>query len=125
MKFEVKLENVKEVEQEIRKYALKFPEKIKPILYEEAQEIMSESKKQCPVDTGALRASGYVNEPEETKEGIYVQMGYGGPSAPYAIYVHERLDLHHRVGKAKFLEDPVKDRAPQLPRRIASKLKVK
>jgi hypothetical protein len=26
-------------------------------------------------------------------------------NAPYALYVHERLDVYHLVGEAKFLEN--------------------
>ena len=29
-----------------------------------------------------------------------------GYSAPYALYVHENLEMHHQVGKAKFLTGP-------------------
>jgi hypothetical protein len=31
-----------------------------------------------------------------------------GYSAPYAVYVHERLDLKHPNGQAKFLETPIR-----------------
>lgn len=34
--------------------------------------------------------------------------------APYAIYVHEDLSVRHRVGQAKFLEEPARRLARQL-----------
>jgi hypothetical protein len=34
--------------------------------------------------------------------------------APYAIYVHERLDLHHKTGQAKFLEAPARTKAQEM-----------
>lgn len=66
-----------------------------------------------PVDTGALRNSGFVNLPVLTGfvglgvSGGYVELGFGGPSAPYALLVHEDLTKRHRVGQAKYLTIPV------------------
>jgi hypothetical protein len=34
-----------------------------------------------------------------------VQVGY---ASPYAVYVHERLDVHHENGQAKYLEQPAR-----------------
>jgi hypothetical protein len=62
--------------------------------------ILTDARLHCPVDTGALRASGTVRREEGD-----VLVGFGGPSAPYALYVHERTDLHHPEGEAKFLEN--------------------
>lgn len=31
-----------------------------------------------------------------------------GYSAPYATFVHERVDIPHRVGQAKYLETPLR-----------------
>ena len=77
-------------------------------LYREAEAIMTESKKQCPVDLGNLRASGSVSLPELQGAMVVVTLGYGGPSGSgnhggetnkkdvgYAIVQHEDLDLDH------------------------------
>ncbi len=82
-------------------------------LYRAGEQIMTASKEECPVDTGTLRSTGHVEQPKVEGKSVTVQLGYGGPAAPYAIWVHERLDLHHTVGKAKFLEDPARAAAPQ------------
>lgn len=37
-----------------------------------------------------------------------------GYSAPYALYVHERLDLHHPHGQAKFLEQPAREKRAEI-----------
>jgi hypothetical protein len=76
-------------------------------LLQEAEAIMTESKQQCPVDTGALRASGHVTPPEISGGHVAVTLAYGGPAAPYAIFVHEKLTARHPIGKAKYLEDPL------------------
>ena len=41
------------------------------------------------VDTGALRATGNVQSPKRGAGSVSVSMGFGGPSAPYALYLHE------------------------------------
>lgn len=76
-----------------------------------SEETMTLAKEQTPVDTGALRASGHVQA--DAASGA-IRLGFGGPAAPYAEHVHENLDAFHRVGKAKFLEDPVRQRQEQL-----------
>lgn len=79
-------------------YLARF-EWVKPQLKELAEAIAERARELVPVDTGALRNSIRV---EERDNGYAVVAG--GPEAPYAIYVHERLDLHHEVGQAKFIE---------------------
>lgn len=84
-------------------------------LYEEAAGIISQAQQLTPVDTGTLRASGYVAEPKREGNRVRVEMGFGGPSAKinpktgesadgYALYVHEDLNVFHKVGEALFLE---------------------
>lgn len=75
-------------------------------LYAVGQNIRSTSMELAPVDTGALRSSHYVTEPEGLEVGrptVTIGCG-GGPAQPYAIVQHERLDLRHPEGGAKFLE---------------------
>jgi hypothetical protein len=80
-------------------------------LVSEAETIMTASKEQyVPVDTGALRASGFVEPPIPTAMGASITLGFGGPSAPYAVIVHEDLTKRHRVGQAKYLEIPFRAR---------------
>lgn len=103
-------------------YAEKAIQPLAAGLYREAQGIMAASKPLVPVDTGSLRASGYVEEPVITGtsfEGkrITVNFGYGGvaskinpktgePTGKYALIVHENLEAFHKVGIPKFLEIP-------------------
>ena len=77
------------------------------VLYREAEAIMTESKTQCPVDVGTLRASGHVQDPVSSGGQVIVTLGYGGPAVPYAIVQHEAMNFQHTVGNAKFLEDPM------------------
>lgn len=52
-----------------------------------------------PVETGRLVGSGTVHVDGDT-----ASLTYDGP---YARYQHERMDLRHEHGQAKFLEQPV------------------
>lgn len=90
-------------------------------LYEIGNEVMAESKRLVPVDTGALKGSGYVTAPAVDGGKIEVELGYGGPAAQYAVRQHEDLSLRHPGGgQAKFLEQPLT--ALDLPREIAARV---
>jgi len=80
-------------------------------LFEGSEKVMGEIKSIpiVPVDTGVLRNTGLVEPPEPTLDGVSVTLGFGGPAAIYAAVQHERLDYHHPVGQAKYLEQPVRD----------------
>lgn len=66
--------------------------------------LLDESRKQVPIDTGALSRSGAVSV-----EGLNGTVSY---DTPYAVVQHEKLSLHHQRGrKAKYLEDPCNDPA--------------
>lgn len=77
-------------------------------LYLEGNNILSDSKKEVPVDLGALKNSGYITLPQISGNNIAVEMGYGGSAKRYAAIQHERTDFKHPDGgKAKFLVDPL------------------
>jgi hypothetical protein len=62
--------------------------------------VKEEAVRRCPIDTGKLRKSARVK-----MRGNTGSISFGDDlEIYYAIYVHERLDLHHPVGEAKFLE---------------------
>ncbi len=91
--------------------------------YAQCELTMTAAKKDTPVDTGALRASGHVQPPIFDGNTIVIAMGFGGVAGAgnlgkatneedvgYAVWVHEDLNAQHKVGKAKFLEDQVNQR---------------
>lgn len=55
----------------------------------EGEQIMTEAKRRVPVDLGTLRDSGVVDGPEIAASVLTVTLGFGGPAAGYAVYVHE------------------------------------
>jgi len=67
-------------------------------LHKSGEIIMNDSMENyVPVATGALRGTGYVEPPDFGRGEIVVEMGFGGPAAPYALKVHE----NPRAGKTK------------------------
>jgi hypothetical protein len=84
------------------------------------KEIFDESQKQVPKDTRTLANSGYYTVSGNSKTSFVGIVGYGGNGNPinpksgeaasgYMVQVHEDMYAHHSNGKAKFLEDPVKE----------------
>ena len=107
-------------------------------LREEAEKIMTASKRRVPVDNGILRSSGHV----KVLDDFSLQLGYGGPAGSgnldgetntkdvgYALVVHEDLSASHppkdatykssQPGEAKYLERPVLEALPGLAERVA------
>ena len=92
-----------------------------------AEEIMDESKRQVPKLTETLLSSAFYEVTRRTDTAATTWayealLGYGGngdpinpltgqPASSYMVAVHEDLDAVHPIGKAKFLEDTVKEYA--------------
>lgn len=96
------------------------------------QDILEESLKQVPRDSGTLASTGFYEVQRNTATKRYTYFGVvgyagmagsgkshdainpftGAPASSYAMIVHEDLSAEHdeHLGqKAKFLEDPVRD----------------
>jgi len=89
---------------------------VRGALFSAAEDMMSESKRRTPVDTGRLRSTGHVKPPEEKGGKVEVTMAYG---TDYAIYVHER-PASHPTGQMKYLESAVNEGANGLTDRLIS-----
>lgn len=93
-------------------------------------EILDASIAQVPVDTSTLMLSAYWEITGHWKTGWNAVLGYGGNGDPvnpktgkrassYMVTVHEDLSAYHPMGKAKFLEDPVREYAARkFPRTV-------
>lgn len=87
----------------------------------EACRIISEnSLNQVPRDTDTLANSQFWEVTGSYKTLFEAVIGYGGKGNPvnpksgraaseYMLKVHEDFSVYHPIGKAKFLEDPVRD----------------
>ena len=66
--------------------------------------VMVESQELCPVATGALRESAATAA--EVQDGVITAVvGY---TASYAVPVHEKTEIQHTTGEAKYLENALK-----------------
>lgn len=119
---DIEILNVDRVAEELRWLVGNLADAIGPALRAEAEIEMTEAKRRTPVDTGTLRASGHVAGPKHSGRDTEVMLAFGGPAAPYALFVHENLDAHHPVGQAKFLEGTLHESAPYLAQRIARRI---
>jgi hypothetical protein len=77
---------------------------------------LGESAKLVPVKTGELKESRYRGKAKFAGNKITVLLGY---TAPHAQTVHEDMEAFHRVGQAKYLEQPLNESAPYFPSRVA------
>ena len=95
----------------------RFNNSLKTALTEFGGEVQRYSVTLTPVDTGDLRGSSYTGEPESNNNsGLKVEVGYERdvlPENAYSVYVHERTELHHDVGQAKFLETSLQTKEPE------------
>ena len=92
-------------------------------ILEEANMIFAKAMILTPIDTGALRGSGGVSAPINFPQGIGVDIFFGGPAAPYALYVHEILYYKHNAPtQAKFLEQPFMERLPDIQKNMARRI---
>lgn len=124
----VELKGMADVKRRLAALTKSFPEEAGRALRAEAEIEMTEAKKRTPVLTGALRASGHVTGPQArlpfSRAPIEVKLAFGGPAAPYALFVHENLEAFHAVGQAKYLESVLNESAPHMPARIAHRIQM-
>lgn len=121
--FSVRFRGVERLRRQLRTRREVLAPAVAAALFVEGETVMAEAKTETPVDTGNLRGSGTVRPPTIEGDRVSVELGFGGPAAPYAPIVHEDLAAAHPVGKAKFLEDPV-DRARRgFGRRLAERVR--
>lgn len=111
-----------EMVERLKDIAKKFPDRVAAAIYQEAQIEMTESKRRVPIDTGVLRASGFVAPPERNGNHISVTLSYGGAADHYAIVQHENLEFHHKHGQAKYLESVLNESRSYMAARIAKRV---
>jgi len=113
----------KELINALKKGGEKSPHAIAQAIWEEANLIFAKSQVLVPVDTGVLRGSGGVSAPQQGPQGYFVDVFYGGPAAPYALFVHEIIENYHKPPtQAKYLEQPLMEAQAELQSRIKDRI---
>ena len=117
------LEGDVELQAVLRAAQLEAPKAVAQAIYEEAQVIFAKSQVLVPVDTSALRGSGDVSAIQGSGQGVYVDIFYGGPAAPYALYVHEIIGNYHKPPtQAKYLEQPFMQSLAEIQNNISRRI---
>jgi hypothetical protein len=117
------LEGDVELQAVLRAAQLEAPKAVAIAIYEEANVIFAKSQVLVPVDTGVLRGSGGVSAIQGSGQGMYVDIFYGGPAAPYALYVHEIIgNYHNPPTQAKYLEQPFMESLAQIQNNISRRI---
>lgn len=82
-----------------------------------AYEAFDQSQIQVPRRYGILAGSGNVTQTGD--DPVEFTIGYGGPAAGYAFWVHENMQAKHKSPtKAKYLEDPANAAMAKMPGRM-------
>jgi len=108
----------------LKRLEQRFPDYVMAALYQETEVEVKEVKRRTPVDTGTLRGTVHQVGPRREGRKIITFIAAGGPSAPYAIYVHEDLDAIHPVGQAKYIESVIFESRPYLAARVARRIEL-
>lgn len=91
-----------EIKGKLKALLAAYPEATRAAIYQKGLQIAGDAVKLTPVATGFLRRSNYVKPPDS--KGLNGEIGYG---ASYAVPVHERTDVAHPQGEAKFLDKAI------------------
>lgn len=113
-----RVQGIDTVSENLRRLAASVPVRAAQALNVVAEETMTDAKERTPVDTGTLKRSGLVFQ-HATPGRLSAGLSYG---TEYAVYVHERTELRHRVGEAKFLERAIAFTARFFAERMANEI---
>lgn len=113
----------RELARKLRSLGARILPAVAAILNQEHEQIMAVAKERTPVEFGNLKNSGFVAPPELRGSVVVSEGGFGGPAVNYAIPVHERLDVNHTVGQAKFYESAMLEAANGMETRLGAALR--
>ncbi|HUX16910.1 MAG TPA: hypothetical protein VMW52_10590 [Phycisphaerae bacterium] len=86
-------------------------------LLEAGEYVLGEAQKLCPVATGTLVGSATTDDSHADQGEVVI-----GFNTDYAAAVHERTDVPHGQGQAKFLEDAMKTHLPRVNEIIGQRI---
>ena len=86
---EITVTGAEEMRRAVIALASAVPGRVANALEAEATNVMTKAKALCPVVTGTLKGSGFVERPVVGGGEISETMGFGGAASKYALSVHE------------------------------------
>lgn len=84
-------------------------------VWQEGLDIIANSAKIVPVKHSHLKGSAYAAPPRNGE----VEIGYG---KDYALPVHDRVEVHHNVGQALYLQKPFEAAQRGWDQRLAKRI---
>lgn len=88
-------------------------------MYDALEPTFDLSQVYVPKDTGELAESGFLDITRKGKGGAQVEIGYGRGGAPYAVYVHEMVNISHEAPtRSKYLEAALDEDYYEILKRI-------
>ena len=118
MKTEFDLSGERGVQKALDTLRKDAPKAFAGALHQNAMDIRRVSAQKTPVDTGHLRRSWVATSPDIQEFEISVIIGY---TAHYALWVHERTEVSHDPGEAKFLEKAINEEAADFDIKLAKR----
>ena len=108
------LQNLESIVNDLPNRTMKGIEKAMGIIYDDSQP-------RVPVDTGALKRSGVI---QEVDGGFKIKYHSENPKNGYnyAVIQHENTSFKHRVGQAKYLEDAIKNNMDRIEDAIVKEI---
>jgi hypothetical protein len=120
--FGIRITGFKEVKRRLEK-ADDASLNVRRAAFEVINEVFKDSQRLVPRDTGALASSGEISQ-DLKKNGYSLSIAYGGPSADYAIVVHEDVKAFHAPPtRSKYLEAPFHEKRDEMAKRLAKAAK--
>lgn len=84
------------------------------------EHILGQAQKLAPIKSGDLKGSATGEKAQIRGNNITKTIGF---SVHYAAAVHERLDLHHDQGQAKFLETALRQNQVRFSQYVVAAMK--
>lgn len=108
---QVRIDGIGKVLKNLNRSVVGIKSKSRQGLQAAALLVLGTSKELTPVDTGNLRGGTYTKL-FGGRDNPGAEIGY---TAAYAVFVHERTELHHKAPtQAKFLETALKQKAKRV-----------
>lgn len=136
------LAGLKELSERVKKLPdVARPEAAKALYQFAREKVEAVAIDRAPMMDGILRGTIETLPPKVDGKKVEVSVVAGGPSAPYAIAVHEHLSehspptwqkaeengdgVHFQVGGPKYLESALNDAVPALGQDVAKRFEIK
>jgi hypothetical protein len=122
---EFKITGDRQVSQKLANILERFPQVAGEALVAELEIDRDEVEERTPIKTGLLRSTIRVDGPHVNGKQVRASIQAGGPETPYALEVHENLDIFHPHGQAKFVESVHNESSPHMTARIGRRIDLK